>query len=196
MPYRDTQHIAYRPNNYRPGSSGWVSRSPSPNHYDHPARHSDSDYWERTPSWRGPPPLEEFVNRKSIPSSPSTSSARGRGQRDDFEHSNSWKQTQADRFSRSDRQVVSSFGYAIHCLTRNQISVLLDLIVSMTAVGEVVSNDHPTGQYGLTVLLHLCLVIAIGPLLNENHILRPDVLIMILIALITISTGVLPGANL
>ena len=57
--------------------------------------------------------MEEFVNRRSIPSSPSTSSARGRGQRDDtissrsFELSNSWKQTQADRFSRSDRQVVS-----------------------------------------------------------------------------------------
>ena len=53
------------------------------------------------------------MNRRSIPSSPSTSSARGRGQRDDtissrsFELSNSWKQTQADRFSRSDRQVVS-----------------------------------------------------------------------------------------
>jgi hypothetical protein len=53
----------YRPNNYRPGSSGWVSRSPSPDHYEPPARHSDSDYWERTGSWRGPPPLEEFVNR-------------------------------------------------------------------------------------------------------------------------------------
>ena len=58
------------------------------------------------------------MNRRSIPSSPSTPSARGRGQRDDaissrsFELSNSWKQTQADRFSRSDRQVVSSFGYA------------------------------------------------------------------------------------
>ena len=65
------------------------------------------------------------MNRKSIPSSPSTSSARGRGQRDDaistrsFELSNSWKQTQADRFPRTDRQVASSFGYAIHCLTRH-----------------------------------------------------------------------------
>ena len=64
-----------------------------------------------------------------------------------FELSNSWKQTQADRFSRSDRQVaVSSFGYAIHGLTRNKISVSLDLIVTMTTVGEVVTNDHPTGQ--------------------------------------------------
>lgn len=65
----------------------------------------------------------------------------------------------------------------------------------MTAVGEVVSNDPQTGQCGLTVLLHLCLVIAIGPLLSENHILRPDVRIMILIALTTMTTGVLPGAN-
>ena len=142
------------------------------------------------------------MNRKSIPSSPSTSSARGRDQRDDamstrsFENSNSWKQTQADRFSRMDRQVVSSLGYTIHRLTPNQISVSLHLIVTMTAVGEVVSNDHPTGQCELIVLLHLCLVIAIGPLLSENHILRLDVLSMILIALTTIITGVLPGANL
>jgi hypothetical protein len=143
------------------------------------------------------------VNRRSIPSSPSTPSARGRGQWDDaissrsFELSNSWKQTQADRFSRSDRQVVvSSFVHAIHCLTRNQISASLDLIVTMTAVGEVVTSDHPTGQCELTVLLHLCLVIAIGSLLSENHILRPDVRIIILIALTMITTGVPPGANL
>jgi len=116
LPFRDSQPIVYRPNNYRPGSSGWVSRSPSPDHYEPPARLSDSDYWERTPSWRGPPPLEDWPDRKSIPPSPSTSSARGRGQRDDvistrsFEPSNSWKQTQADRFTRADRQVVSSFG--------------------------------------------------------------------------------------
>ena len=113
-----------------------------------------------------------------------------------FELSNSWKQTQADRFSRSDGQVVSSFGYALHCLTLNQISVSLDLIATMTAVGEVVTNDHPTGQCELTVLLHLCLVIVIGPLLSENHILRPDVRIMIRIALTMITTGVLPDANL
>ena len=66
----------------------------------------------------------------------------------------------------------------------------------MTAAGEVVTNDHPTGQRGLTELLHLCLVIAIGPLLSENHILRLDVLNMILIALTMITTGVPPGANL
>lgn len=74
----------------------------------------------------------------------------------------------------------------------------MDLIVIMTTVGEVVTNDHlpRTGRCGLTVLLHLCLVIGIGPLLSENHILRPDVRIMILIALTMITTGVLPGANL
>ncbi|KAF8814793.1 hypothetical protein BYT27DRAFT_7334313 [Phlegmacium glaucopus] len=111
--FRDTQPTVYRPNNYRPGSSGWVSRSPSPDHYEPPARLSDSDYWERTPSWRGPPPLEEWPDRKSIPPSPSTSSARGRSQRDDvipprsFEPSNSWKQTQADRFTRMDSFPVS-----------------------------------------------------------------------------------------
>jgi hypothetical protein len=66
----------------------------------------------------------------------------------------------------------------------------------MTAVREVVSNDHPTGQCGLTALLLLCLVIAIDSLLSEIHILHPDVLNMILIALTTITTGVLPGANL
>lgn len=66
----------------------------------------------------------------------------------------------------------------------------------MTAVGEVVLNGHLTGQCELTVLLDLCLVIDIGLLLSENHIQPPDVLIMILIALITIITGVLPGANL
>ena len=68
-----------------------------------------------------------WPDRKSIPPSPSTSSARGRGQRDDvissrsFEPSNSWKQTQADRFPRTDGQVVSPFDYAIHSLTRHQL---------------------------------------------------------------------------
>ena len=67
-----------------------------------------------------------WSDRKSIPPSPSTSSARGRGQRDDamstrsFEPSNSWKQTQADRFTRTDRQVASSFGYSIYFLTHPQ----------------------------------------------------------------------------
>lgn len=59
-----------------------------------------------------------------------------------------------------------------------------------TTVGEVVSRSHPTGLRGLTVLLDLCLVIAIDPLLSENHI-RPYVLIMILIVLTTVTTGVL-----
>ena len=153
LPFRDNQPV-YRPNNYRPGSSGWVSRSPSPDHYEHPARLSDSDYWERTPSWRGPPPMEEPINwpdRKSIPPSPSTSSARGRSQRDDaismrsFEPSNSWKQTQADRLTRTDRCVASSFRYTIHLLTCPQISASLYLIVTMTAVEEAVSRGHRTG---------------------------------------------------
>jgi hypothetical protein len=67
-----------------------------------------------------------WPDRKSIPPSPSTSSARGRGQRDDarssrsFEPSNSWKQTQADRFPRTDRRVVSLFSYAIDFLTHHQ----------------------------------------------------------------------------
>ena len=65
----------------------------------------------------------------------------------------------------------------------------------MITVGEVVSRDHPTGQCRLTVVLHLCLVIAIDPLLSENHI-RLDVLIMILIALPMINAGVLPDVNL
>jgi len=63
----------------------------------------------------------------------------------------------------------------------------------MAAVGEIASRGHQIGHRGLTVLLHLCLMIAIEPLLSENHI-RPDVLI--LIALTMITTGVLPDANL
>jgi hypothetical protein len=51
LPFLDTQPVNYRPNNYRPDSSGWVSRSPSPDYYGPPARYSDSDYQEHTPSW-------------------------------------------------------------------------------------------------------------------------------------------------
>lgn len=77
------------------------------------------------------------MNRRSIPSSPSTSSARGRGPRDDaissrsFELSNSWKQTQADRFSRSDRQVVS-----------RSVDTLFDAQSNFSFHGSDRYNDH------------------------------------------------------
>lgn len=58
----------------------------------------------------------------------------------------------------------------------------------MTAVEEVAMSGYRIGQ---CVLLHLYLVITIGPLLSETR-----VLIMILIAHTTIITGVLLDANL
>lgn len=53
--FRDGGANNYRPNVYRPEqSSKYYSRSPTPDPYIPPSRTSDSDIWDRAPTWRPP----------------------------------------------------------------------------------------------------------------------------------------------
>ncbi|KAF8155607.1 hypothetical protein B0H34DRAFT_789745 [Crassisporium funariophilum] len=117
LPSRDAGPNVYRPNNYRPDYAGtYYSRSPSPDPYGPSMRVSDPETWDRPSSWRPPPPVKTasaWPEIKPVPPSPTTSSARGRGSRDDttssrlFEPSDSWKQTHVDRPLRVDTSPIS-----------------------------------------------------------------------------------------
>ncbi|KIM46881.1 hypothetical protein M413DRAFT_264893 [Hebeloma cylindrosporum] len=112
--FRDGGANNYRPNVYRPEqSSKYYSRSPTPDPYIPPSRTSDSDIWDRAPTWRPPfvDPPNIWPERKPVPPSPTTS-ARSRNSRDDppnrlFEPSDSWKQTHHDRPPRVDHSPAS-----------------------------------------------------------------------------------------